>query len=200
MGIARRWWPIPVAVALSLLVQTVAYTGRYDVSGHASGHLSSGTFVFLASVVAGVLLWTTPAARRSPLVLGGLAVWSGAGVAIAIGNVRVVDALIDSGQANTSTGSLIESSAVSDAHWLANVAPYIAVAGAFVVVLGVYLVRSASTRLAVIAAVLNVLIPPWILPGFGIVAIAIARIVAVERAARSTGGGHPELSREVSTA
>lgn len=87
MAIARRWWPIPVAIVLSVLVQTAAYTGRYDVSGHAAEHLSSGSFVFLAMVVAGVLLWTTPAARRSPFVLVGLALWLGAGVAIAIGNV-----------------------------------------------------------------------------------------------------------------
>lgn len=200
MGIARRWWPLPVAVGLSLLVQTLAYTGRYDVSGHASGHLSSGTFVFLATVVAGVLLWTTPSARRSPLVLVGLAVWLGAGVAIAIGNARVVDALIDTGQANTPTSQLVESSTVSDAHWLANNAPYVAVVGAFVVVVGIYLVRSASARLAGVAAVLNVLVPPWILPGAGIVLIAVARVVAVEKAARSTEWGHSEASRESSRA
>jgi hypothetical protein len=200
MGTARRWWPIPAALGLSLLVQTVAYTGRYDVSGHAAGHLSSGTFVFLAIVVAGVLLWTTPAARRSPFVLVGLAVWVGAGVAIAIGNVRVVDALIDAGQATTPTESLVQSPVLSDSHWLANTAPYFAVAGAFVVVLGMYLVRCASARVAGVAAVVNVLVPPWILPGFGVVLIAITRIVAVEKAARSTRGGNPELSRKVSTA
>src|SRR5687767_5557498 len=106
MAMVRRWWPIPVAVALSIVVQTVLYAGRYDVSGHAAEHLDSGSFVFLATVVAGVLLWTTPAARRSPLVLVGLATWLGAGVAIAVGNVRVVDALIDAGHAITPTGSL----------------------------------------------------------------------------------------------
>jgi hypothetical protein len=194
--IVRRWWPIPVAVALSIVVQRVVYTGRYDVSGHAAEHLSSGTFVFLATVVAGVLLWTTPAARRSPLVLVGLATWLGAGIAIAIGNVRVVDALIDAGQATTSTENLLESSAVNDSHWLANTAPFIAVAGAFVVVLGVYVVRAASLRLAGAAAALNLLVPYWIVPGFGVVLVAIARTIAVDKAARSTGGGHPEAIPE----
>ena len=181
---ARRWWPIPVAAATSLVVQAVIYTGRYDVSGHASGHLDSGSFVFFATVVAAVLLWTTPAARRSPVVLVGLVTWLGAGVAIAIGNARVVDALIDAGQANTPTEGLVESAAVSDAHWLANTAPFVAVAGAFIVVLGMYLVRAASVALASVAAVLNVLIPPWILPGFGVVLLTIARVVATEKAAR----------------
>jgi hypothetical protein len=187
IGIVRRWWPIPVAVALSIVVQTNVYTGRYDVSGHAAEHLSSGSFVFLATVVAGVLLWTTPAARRSPFVLVGLATWLGAGVAIAIGNVRVVDVLIDAGQATTSTEGLVESSALSDSHWLANTAPFFAVAGAFAVVLGVYLVRAASARLACVAAVFNVLIPYWIVPGFGVVLLAIARTTPSRRRR-----GHPE--------
>src|SRR5215210_8000486 len=114
IAIVRRWWQVPAAVALSIVVQTVVYTGRYDVGGHAAEHLGSGSFVFLATVVAGTLLWTTPAARRSPFVLGGLATWLGAGVAIAIGNVRVVDALIDAGQATTSTERLVDTPAVSD--------------------------------------------------------------------------------------
>jgi hypothetical protein len=117
----------------------------------------------------------------------------GAGVAIAIGNVRVVDALIASGQANTPTDDLVDSAALRDAHRLADWAPYLAVAGACIVVLGVYLVRSSSRRIAVVAAVLNVLIPPWILPGAGVVLLAIARIVAVEKEARSKGAGRTAM-------
>ena len=41
--------------------------------------------------------------------------------------------------------------------------------------------------------VLNVVFPPWVLPGSGIVAIAIARVVAVEMAARSAGEGRAGL-------
>lgn len=185
VAIARRWWPIPVAVAVSVLVQTVIYTGRYDVSGHAAEHLSSGSFVFLATVVAGVLLWTTPRARRSPVVLVGMAIWLAAGVAVAIGNARVIDALIAAGESTTSTGSLVETPALTEAHWLANTAPFAAIAGAFVIVLGVYLVRAASVALAAVAAVLNVLIPYWIVPGFGVAAIAVARVIATEKAANA---------------
>jgi len=56
--------------------------------------------------------------------------------------------------------------------------------GAFVVVLGIYLVGSASAGLAGIAAVFNILIPFWIVPGFGVVLVAIARVVATEKGAR----------------
>ena len=188
LAVGRRWWPIPAAVALSLLLQTVVYSSRYDVGGHAAEHLASGSFVFLAAVVAGVLLWTTPAAWRSPIVLAGVAVWLGAGVAIAVGNARVVDALIDAGQARTPTDRLFETPAISDAHWLANNAPFVAVAAAFAIVLGVYLVRAASVRLVVGAAVLNVLVPYWVVPGFGVVVLAIARVIAAEKAARGRLG------------
>lgn len=184
MAIVRRWWPLPIAIAISLVTQQAVYSGRYDVGGHASEHIGSGTFVFLATVVAGVLLWVAPSARRSPIVLVGLAVWLGAGVAIAIGNAQVVDALIESGQAFTSTDALRDTVAVSDAHDLANTAPLYAVAGAMVVTYGLYRAGVASTRLAIVAAVLNVLIPYWIVPGFGLAVIAIRRCIARERAAR----------------
>ncbi|HUR50354.1 MAG TPA: hypothetical protein VMY88_12620 [Acidimicrobiales bacterium] len=170
------------------------YTGRYEVAGHAAGHLSSGTFVFLATAIAAVLLWTTPAARRSPIVLGGLSIWLGAGVAIAIGNARVIDALIATGQATTATGRIVESPALNDAHWLANTAPLVAVAGAFIVLLGIYLVRAASIPLAIAAAVLNILIPPWVVPGFGLIVVAIARVIAREKAARQRGATRSEAT------
>ncbi|MEX2255941.1 MAG: hypothetical protein WEC34_10940 [Acidimicrobiia bacterium] len=184
MSFLKRWWPVPAAVATALVAQQVAYTGRYDVGGHAAEHLGSGSFVFLATAVAGLLLWLTPGARRSLVVVVGLALWLAAGVAIAVGNVEVVDALIDSGQATTSTDLLRETRAVSDAHDLANTAPLFAVAAAMVVTFGLHRVGAASLRLAIVAAVLNVLIPYWIVPGFGLVVITIARCIAREKAAR----------------
>lgn len=184
MAIVRRWWPVPVAIATVLVLQQLVYTGRYDVGGHAGEHLGSGSFVFLAAVVAAVLLWTAPAARRSPFVLVGLAAWLGTGVAIAIGNAQVVDALIESGQAFTPTDSLRDTVAVSDAHDLANTAPLYAVGAAMVATFGLYRVGVASTTLAIVAAVLNVLIPYWIVPGFGLAVIAVGACIARERAAR----------------
>src|SRR4051812_32082799 len=100
-AVIGRWWPLPVVVITTIVVQQVAYTSRYDVSGHASGHLSSGSFIFLAVVVSFVLLWSSPPTRRAPLVVCGVAAWLAAGVAIVVGNVRVVDVLIDLGQGRT---------------------------------------------------------------------------------------------------
>lgn len=186
MSLLQRWWPLPAVIAIALVAQQVTYSGRYDVGGHASEHLGSGAFVYLAAAVAVLLLWLAPAARRSPIVLLGLAAWLVAGVAIAIGNVEVVDALIDSGQATTSGDLVRDSETVDQAHDLANTAPLYAVAAAMLVTFGLHRVGTASKRLASIAAVLNVLIPYWIIPGFGLVVITIAQIVQRERSARGT--------------
>lgn len=184
MSMIRRWWPLPIAIAVVVALQQITYACRWEVGGHAAEHLVSGSFVFMASVVAGALLWLEPRARRSPIVVLGLALWLGAGVAIAIGNARVLDALIDSGQAFTSTDALLNSPAVNDAHDLANIAPLYAVAAAMMVTFGLFRAGVASSRLAIIAGVLNVLIPYFIVPGFGLVVIAIGRCIARERSAR----------------
>ncbi|HEX4906835.1 MAG TPA: hypothetical protein VFU93_15380 [Acidimicrobiales bacterium] len=185
MSFLRRWWPVPASIGASLVLQQVAYTGRYDVGGHASEHLGSGSFVFLATAVSGLLLWLAPAARRSPIVVVGLAAWLAAGVAIAIGNVRVVEALIDSGQAATSTDLLQETTVISDAHDLANTAPLYAVVAAMAATFGLQHVGAISRRLAVVAAVLNVLIPYWLVPGFGVVVATVAVGIRRERTARA---------------
>lgn len=188
----RRWWPLPVAIAGSIVVQKVVYTSRFDVSGHAAEHVGSGSFIFFATVVAGVLLWTTPAARRSPVVLIGLAGWLAAGIAIAIGNVRVIDALIEGGQATTTTAALVDTPGLHNAHWLANTAPLYALASAFVVILGLHLVRAGSVSLFASAAVLNLVVPYWLVPGFGVIVVTIARVIAREKAARANASSEAE--------
>ena len=50
---------------------------------------------------------------------------------------------------------------------------------------GLRRVRAVSLRLAIVAAVLNVLIPYWIVPGFGLVVITVARAITREKAARA---------------
>jgi hypothetical protein len=202
MAMVRRWWPLAAGLLAVLVVQRLAYTDRYDVGGHAAEHLGSGSFVFFATFVSGVLLWLAPSARRSPIVLIGLAAWLAAGVAIAIGNVQVVDALIESGQAFTGTDSLRDVAAVSDAHGLADSAPLVAVAAAMVVTFGLHHSGVISTRVAIVAAVLNVLIPYWIVPGFGLAVVAgvlcVNRVNVLRRGVRCAGragGGQPALLR-----
>ena len=88
----RRWWPMPVLLATSLVVQKALFESRYDVSGHAAEHLSSASVAFFAFALVAILLYVTPLARRQPLVLVTSAMWLFSTVLVLVGNVRVVDA------------------------------------------------------------------------------------------------------------
>ena len=65
----RRWWPVPVALTISLFVQKTFFESRYEVSGHAGEHLSSASVAFPAFAIVAIVLYVTPRARRQPLVL-----------------------------------------------------------------------------------------------------------------------------------
>src|SRR5881394_2690461 len=115
----RRWWPVPVILASSLTVQKVLFESRYDVSGHAAGHLDSATAPFGAVAVVVILLWATPAGRRQADVVVASLAWLAATVLVLVGNVRVVNDLVHAGLSHASTENLPD---VAD-HGLANLAP-----------------------------------------------------------------------------
>ncbi|MET0727096.1 MAG: hypothetical protein ABWZ76_02225 [Acidimicrobiales bacterium] len=174
---ARRWWPVPVVLASSLTVQKLLFEGRYHVSGHAAGHLSSATALFLALALVAILLWTTPTGRRQPDVPVACLAWLAATVLVLVGNVRVVDALVDAGLGRARTADVLD---IAD-HGLTNLAPWLAVAAA-VVMAGVLWRRGhVSRRVAVGAGLLSVVFPPWIIPGAGVLVLVVARCVAYGR-------------------
>src|SRR3954454_8411942 len=105
-AVAGRWWPVPVVLSTSIVVQKLLFESRYDVSGHAAGHLSSATAPFGAFAFAAILLWTTPSGRRQPDVLLACAAWLTATVLVLVGNVRVVDDLVDAGLGRAPTQGL----------------------------------------------------------------------------------------------
>ena len=184
MGAVRRWWPAVLAVVVSLAIQKVALESRYDVSGHAAEHLSSASAPFFAAAVVFILLWTTPAARRQAVVLVAGAAWLVCTVFIMIGNVRVVDALIDAGMAHTPTSQLVENGSVDSAHDMANLAPWLAVLAVLGLVVIFWRLHHVSGRVAAGAAVASIIVPPWIIPGGGILVLTVARCVAHHRAGR----------------
>jgi len=53
MFLVPRWWPVPVLLASSRVVQNVVFESRYDVSGHAAEHLASASVPFAAFAVGG---------------------------------------------------------------------------------------------------------------------------------------------------
>jgi hypothetical protein len=177
-ALVGRWWPVPVVLCGSLVIQKVFFESRYDVAGHAAGHLSSASTFFFACAVVIILLWATPSALREPDVLVACAAWLAATALVLVGNVRVVDALVDAGLGQTPTGSIPASADIEAAHDLANLAPWCAVITALGVTAALWWRGHVSTRVAVGAAVGTVLIPPWIVPGAGVIVLVVARCIA----------------------
>ena len=178
----RRWWPVPVLLATSLIVQKVFFESRYDVSGHAAEHLSSATAPFPAFALVAILLYVTPRARRQLVVLVTSASWLVMTVLVLVGNARVVDALVLAGEGDTPTSQLVENDTVDAAHSLANLAPWLGVLAALALTVALWRCRHVSGRLASAAAIVNVMFPPWIVPGAGVLVLTIARCIAYRRA------------------
>ncbi|MEO5851602.1 MAG: hypothetical protein ABIQ15_03735 [Nocardioides sp.] len=103
-------------LATSLGAQRIFFESRDDVSGHAAEHLSNATAAFPAFALVAILLYATPAARRQPLVLVTSATWLVGTLAVLVGNVRVVDALVDSAMGDTPTSQLVESFRAHEQH------------------------------------------------------------------------------------
>ncbi|HUR77860.1 MAG TPA: hypothetical protein VMZ22_07925 [Acidimicrobiales bacterium] len=181
MTLFRRWLPVLIAIAGSLFVQKVLFEPRYDVSGHAGGHLSTASAPFGGFVLVVTLLYTTRRALRQPIVLVTCAAWMAATALVLIGNVRVVDALVRAGERRTPTGLLRASPTIDSAHWLADVAPWFGVVSALSMIVAFALYRQVSKRVAVGAAIVTLIVPPWIVPGAGVVVLVVARVLAFHR-------------------
>jgi hypothetical protein len=181
----RRWWPVPAVLAISLVVQKVFFESRYDVSGHAGEHLSGASVAFPAFAVVAIVLYVTPPARRQPLVLVTSAMWLISTVLVLVGNVRVVDALVAAGMSDTPTSQVVFNATIDSAHGLANLAPWLGVLSALALTGALWRHRHISGRVAIGAAFLSVIFPPWIVPGAGVIVITIARCIAYHRAMRT---------------
>ena len=79
-------------LAAAIVLQTILL-GGYDAHGYAVGHLSSARVVFFGSALIAIMLWSTPSTRRQPDVWIACGTWIAALVGVAIGNLRVVDAI-----------------------------------------------------------------------------------------------------------
>src|SRR5438105_2350276 len=181
MRLVRRWWLLPVALATSVVAQKVFFESRYDVSGHAAEHLSSADAPFAAFAFVAILLFVTPRARRQPAVLVTSAAWLASTVFVLVGNVRVIDALVRAGMGHTPTSQLVADAKIESAHDLADLAPWIGVLAALALTGALWRHRHVSGRVAIGAAVLNVIVPPWNIPGAGVFVLVVARSIAYHR-------------------
>ena len=174
MAVVSRAWPVSVFLVAAIFAQKVLLESHYDVGGHAAEHLGSAGAPFFAAGMLGSLLWATPMARRQADVLAGAVAWLAATVAVLVGNIRVIDDLVAAGFGRVGTADVPD---VAD-HGLANLAPWIAVIACLALTAAFWRRRHVSNRVAAAAAVLNVLFPPWIIPGAGVVVLVVGRCIA----------------------
>jgi MYXO-CTERM domain-containing protein len=180
--IVRAWWPVPALIATALIAQQLLVTSRYDVGDHAAEHLAGATAPFMAAAVLSILFWATPRARRQVdlLVISGM--WFATTLLVMVGNLRVVvDDLVAAGYSHTPTGSVLD---VAD-HSLANSSVWYAAAAAaaLLLVAAWRRRRHIGNRATIGAVVATLIIPPWIIPGAGVIVLAIVRLVQCGRAA-----------------
>ncbi len=178
----RHWWPVPAAVATGLIAQRLLLTDRYDVDGHAAEHLASATAPFMAAAVIFILFWATPRAHRQVDLLAAAAGWFVTTLLVMAGNLRVVDDLVTAGYSRTPTDSVPD---VAD-HSLANSSVWWAVLAALLVVVLFRRRRHIGNRAAIGASVSTLIVPPWIIPGAGVIVLAIIRVVQHGREHRPT--------------
>ncbi len=167
--VVRCLWPVPALVAAALIAQQLLVTSRYDVGGHAAEHLTGASAPFMAAAILCILFWATPLARHQAdlLVIGGL--WFATTLLVMVGNLRVVDELVVAGYSHTPTGSVPD---VAD-HALANSSAWYAVVAALVLVAAWRRRRHIGNHSAIGAVVSTVVIPPWIIPGAGVIVLAM---------------------------
>jgi hypothetical protein len=180
--VVRWWWPVPVCIAVSLTLQHFVLTSRYDVGGHAAGQLSTASAPFMSSAVVCVLFWATPAARRRVDLICAAVLWLAMTVLIAVGNVRVVNDLIDAGYSHAATDAIAD---VAD-HSLANSSTWLAQGAALILIAAWYRRRLIGVRATVAAVVITLIVPPWIIPGAGVIVVAFICLAEHGRAFRSS--------------
>ena len=197
--IVRDWWPVPALVAGALLLQQVLLSSRYDVGGHAAEHLVGASAPFMAAAVLSIMFWATPRTRRQADVLVAAGVWFATTLFVMIGNLRVVDDLVSAGYSRTPTDFVPD---VAD-HSLANSSVWYATAAALLLVAVFRRRRHIGNRATIGAVVASVIIPPWIIPGAGVIVLAIVRVVHrgwQRRVGEVAGAGHVgtvEVARSV---
>jgi hypothetical protein len=174
MSVLRRWWPIPVIFGGTILVQTAALLGR-DAKGHAAGHLGSAKFVFLATALIITILWAAPRTRRQPAVLLAAAAWLAAVGAFSVGNLQVVDA-IDGADWTADEADRLGADApgFESGHDLAELAAPLALLAAILLTVVLWRRAHVGTRASIAAIGMSVLIPFFLIPGAGVVALAAA--------------------------
>jgi hypothetical protein len=180
-SVVRDWWPVPAVIGAAVIAQRLLLSSHHDVGGHAAEHLASASAPFMASGLLCLMFWATPPARCQPDLLAAAAVWFTTTLIIMIGNLRVVDDLVAAGYSHTPTGSVPD---VAD-HSLANSSVWYAQAAALLLI-GAWRRRShIGNRAAIGAVIATIVIPPWLIPGAGMIVVTAVCLVRRARLPRT---------------
>ena len=191
--IARDWWPVVAFLSPVLLLQAV-WSAQYDVAGHAAGHLGSAMVVFPMLFVCAVLIWALPEqGRRDPWLWLIFAVILGGCLVVMAGNIQVVDAIGGDTWSDAQAGQLgALRQGFESGHDLAERGAWGVVLAAIVAAGLLWRRRLVSTKAAVAAGALSLIFPYWIVPGFGIVVLAVSVMLARGRRLRAVAGTAPK--------
>ena len=176
-----RWWPVP-AFFIGVGAMQAVTTARIEAHGHAAGHLGSASALFPMVGLYATLIWALPRARRKP-ELWALGAILGAGLAaVMAGNLRVVDAIGGETWTDAHADALgAGRSGFASGHDLAGTGSLVCVAAVLLIAVALLLRGTASRRVGIGAIVASVLFPPWIVPGAGLVVLAVAACLARRR-------------------
>jgi hypothetical protein len=181
VAVLIRWWPVVAFLAIALAVQHVVLAG-YDARGHAADHLGSAQVVFFGSALVATLLWSTPRARRQLDVVVACGAWIASLIGVAVGNLRVVDAIAGADWTDEQAATLGDGlRGFESGHDLAELCSFLGVAAAIVLTVVLFVRRHISRGVLIGAIVVSVLFPPWIVPGAGVLVVTIALCIARER-------------------
>jgi hypothetical protein len=189
MRFAGRWWPLAGFLVPIVTIQHLWF-GGYNAAGHAAGHLASASAIFGAAYVNSVIVWAArPDLRRRT----GLWLLSSAMVAATIiptiGNLRVVDAIgTDDWTDDQASARGFTRPGFASGHDLAERGMWVVVACAVLFAGWLWWRRAVGNKAGIAAIFLSVIFPPWILPGAGLVVIAIALVVDRARRLRPDAG------------
>jgi hypothetical protein len=176
--LVRRWWPIVAFIAAAIALQTILLRG-YDAHGHAADHLGSAQVVFFGSALVAIVLWSTPSARHYPDVWIACGAWLAALVGVAIGNLRVVDAIGAADWTDEQADALGAGlRGFESGHDLAEISSWLGIAAAIVLTIVLLVRRQIGRGVAIGAVVFSLVFPRWIVPGAGVLIVAIALCIA----------------------
>jgi hypothetical protein len=135
--------------------------------------------VFFGSALVAIILWSTPRAGRQLDVVLACGVWLVTLVGVAIGNLRVVDAIAGADWTDEEAATLGEGlRGFESGHDLAELCSVLAVGAAIGLTIALFVRDHIGRGVAIGAVAVSLFFPRWIVPGAGVVVLTVALCVA----------------------